>query len=67
MTDTTPSRARILRANAAELERDAEHLMADRAAALNPHNRRSAAEMRQMARNMRGKADAIVATQAGAR
>jgi hypothetical protein len=56
-----PDAARIasLRAQAARLERDARALLLDRAQALNPHNRRAAGEMREMAQAMRAQADRL--------
>jgi hypothetical protein len=56
-----PDAARIasLRAQAARLERDARAMLLDRAQVLNPHNRRAAGEMREMAQAMRAQADRL--------
>jgi hypothetical protein len=56
-----PDAARIasLRAQAARLERDARALLLDRGQVLNPHNRRAAGEMREMAQAMRAQADRL--------
>lgn len=50
------ARAADLRASAAELDRDAEGMLADRACILNPWNRQAAADMRATARDMRRQA-----------